>query len=160
MSVDFLLKLDGIKGEAQDHKYVNQIDVLAWSWGVTQSSSGSGSGSGAGKVKVRDITFTKFTDAATAALVLHCCNGKHINKGSLIARKAGDKPLEYLKISLEDILVTSADLGVGIDHKGRSVETITLNFKKFKIEYFKQKPDGSGAPSGEMAWDIGANAPA
>ena len=34
MAVDIFLKLDGIKGESQDHKHKDEIDVLAWSWGV------------------------------------------------------------------------------------------------------------------------------
>ena len=50
MAVDIFLSFtDNIKGEAQDAKHRNEIDVLAWAWGVSQSGSfhvGSGSGKG------------------------------------------------------------------------------------------------------------------
>ena len=36
-------------------------------------------------------------------------------------------------------------------------ENLTLNFSKFHLEYFMQKPDGSGEPAGECKWDIAAN---
>ena len=38
--------------------------------------------------------------------MLFCANGKHIAKGKLTVRKAGENPLEYLKITLKNILVT------------------------------------------------------
>jgi len=70
-------------------------------------------------------------------------------------RKAGDKPLEYLKIKLEDMLVSGVQFA---GHGGEQLtENVTLNFAKFKMEYQTQKPDGSGQPGGEMGWDVKAN---
>ena len=37
MAVDMFLKLDGIKGESLDATHKDEIDVLAWSWGLSQS---------------------------------------------------------------------------------------------------------------------------
>ena len=107
MAVDIFLKLEGIKGEAQDDKYKDEIDILAWSWGASQSgTTHSGSGAGAGKVNVQDLSLTKYIDKSSATIFQHCCNGKHVTKGKLIVRKAGEKPLEYLTVDLEDIIVT------------------------------------------------------
>ena len=39
MAVDYFLKLDGIPGESTDAKHKGEIDVLAFSWGVSQSGS-------------------------------------------------------------------------------------------------------------------------
>jgi len=33
MAVDMFMKIDNVKGEAQDKAYKDKIDVLAWSWG-------------------------------------------------------------------------------------------------------------------------------
>ena len=42
-SVDYFLKIDGIKGESGDSKHKDEIDVLSWSWGETQQgASGQG----------------------------------------------------------------------------------------------------------------------
>ena len=70
-----------------------------------------GGGGGAGKVSVQDISITKYVDKASAALMSHCCSGKHITEAHVIVRKAGDKPLEYIKIKLQDLLVTSVSTG-------------------------------------------------
>jgi type VI secretion system secreted protein Hcp len=150
------LKLDGIKGESQDHKHKDEIQIQSWSWGLSQTGGmATGGGGGAGKVHVHDISITKFVDKASPALMLHCCNGKHIANGLVTVRKAGDKPLEYLKMKLQDIIIS------GVQNAGHGseilTENVTLNFAKFHVEYQEQKADGSGSPGGEMGWDVKAN---
>jgi type VI secretion system secreted protein Hcp len=159
MAVDMFLKLDGIKGESQDSTHKEEIDVLAWSWGGSQSgTSHMGGGSGAGKVSIQDLSLTKYVDKASPTLFLKMCNGKHIPTGVLTVRKAGEHPLEYIKLHLDDILVSHLSTG-GSGGEDRLTENITLNFSKFKIEYSPQKADGSGEPAIECKWDIAANAP-
>src|SRR6185436_17142128 len=107
MAVDLFMVVDGIKGESKDKAHKEAIDVLAWSWGLSNSGSfHTGGGGGSGKVNVNDLSFTKYVDKASADLQLFCCNGKHIPKAKLIVRKAGENPLEYLTIELTDVLVT------------------------------------------------------
>ena len=159
MSVDIFLKLAGIEGESKDDKHKNEIHIESFSWGLSQSGGFStGGGGGAGKVNVHDISVTKYLDKASPALMYNCASGKHIPEGLITVRKAGEKPLEYLKIKLTDILVSS------IQHSGSGgggdalSESLSLNFSKFKVEYQEQQPDGSGKPAGDMGWDIKANA--
>jgi type VI secretion system secreted protein Hcp len=160
MAFDMFLKLDGIKGESADHKHKESIDVLAWSWGASQSGTmHMGGGGGAGKVNVQDLSITKYIDKASPTLLLHCCNGKHIKKGTLTVRKAGEKPLEYLVMELEDILVSAISPG-GAGGEDRLTESVSLNFAKFKYTYKEQKADGSGGPEVEAQWNIKQNKPA
>lgn len=157
MAVDMFLELEGIKGESRDHKHKDKIQVLAWSWGMSNSGSAHmGSGAGSGKANFQDISLTHYIDKSTAALMMHCATGKHIKKGQLIVRKAGDKPLEYLKITFEDVLISSVSTG-GSGGEDRLTENLSLNFAKFKLEYQAQKADGSGEPGGELVFDIAAN---
>jgi len=157
MAVDMFLKLDGIKGEAQDSKHKDEIDIYSWSWGVSNSGSMAvGGGGGAGKVSVHDISITKQTDKASAALFLHCASGKHIPSALITVRKAGDKPLEYFKMTLNDCIVTSVQTA-GSHGGDLLTENLSLSFAKFKIEYQQQKADGSGVPAGETGWDVKAN---
>ena len=157
MAVDMFLKLDGIKGESEDHKHKEEIHIESMSWGMTQSGAhGTGGGGGAGKVSVHDVSITKFLDKSTPALMLHCCNGKHIKEGLITVRKAGEKPVEYLKIKLFDILVS------GVQEAGHGggdllTENLTLNFAKFQVEYTPQKADGSADSPVPMGWDIKKN---
>ena len=45
MAVDMFIKIGDIKGESTDDKHKDEIDVLSWSLGATQSgTSGHGGG--------------------------------------------------------------------------------------------------------------------
>jgi len=157
MAIDMFLKLDGIKGESKDDKHKDEIHIESFSWGMSQTGSmGHGGGGGAGKVSVHDISISKNVDKSSCDLMYHCASGKHIPSGLITVRKAGEKPLEYLKIKLTDILISGVqDSGSG--HGDQVGESITLNFAKFQVDYQEQKPDGTGSPAGSMGWDIKAN---
>lgn len=157
MAVDMFLKLEGIKGESADDKHKESIDVLAWSFGASNSGSmHTGGGGGSGKANVQDISITKYTDSASAALLMAALNGKHIKEAKLTVRKAGEKPLEYIKITLTDVLVSSVQAG-GSGGEDRLTENLSLNFAKIKFEYFVQDKSGGGKPAGETGWDVRAN---
>lgn len=158
MAADMFIKIGAIKGEARDKSHAGEIDVLAWSWGVSNSGSAQlGGGQGAGKANCQNLSFTKYVDAASADLQLHCIKGKHIPDATLVVRKAGDKPLEYIKITMNDCIVTSVSTG-GSGGEDRLVENVTLDFAKMKFEYFKQKPDGTGEKGGQWEYNFAENA--
>jgi type VI secretion system secreted protein Hcp len=156
MAVDMFLKLD-IAGESRDDKHAGEIDIASWSWGMTQSASTHmGSGGGSGKVAVNDVQITKFVDKATPNLHLACCTGKHYPQVLLTIRKAGDKPVEYYKLTMEEVLISSIQIG-GHGGDDRLTESVTLNFAKFKEEYTPQKADGTGDAAVEGSFDIAKN---
>jgi type VI secretion system secreted protein Hcp len=158
MAVDMFLKLGDLKGESRDKDHKDETEVLAWSWGMSQSgTTHSGSGGGAGKVSVQDLSITKYIDKASPMLQLACCNGQHFPEGLLTVRKAGEKPLEYLKITIKEIIIASISTG-GSGGEDRLTENVTLNFAEFKTEYTPQKPDGSGDAAIEAAFNIAQNA--
>lgn len=135
MAVDMFIKLDGIDGESNDSVHGKEIDVLAWSWGVSQSGSFHvGGGGGAGKANGQDLSLTKWVDASSAKLMECCCTGEHIKQAKLVVRKAGKTPLEYIIITLDKILVTSVSTG-GSGGEDKLTENISLNFAKIKVEY-------------------------
>ena len=39
MAVDVFLKIKGIPGESADSKHKNEIDVLSYSWGISQTGT-------------------------------------------------------------------------------------------------------------------------
>jgi type VI secretion system secreted protein Hcp len=157
MAVDMFLKIDGIKGESVDDKHKEEINVLAWSFGMSNSGSAHlGSGAGSGKVNVQDLSVTKYIDKSSTDLMLAACNGKHFGEANLYVRKAGEKPLEYLKIKLTDVLITSVSTG-GSGGEDRLTENLSLNFAKFNVEYTAQKKDGSSDKTQSMGWDIAKN---
>lgn len=157
MAVDIFLKLEGIKGEARDSKHKDEIDVLSWSWGMSQSGTTHvGGGGGSGKVAVNDLSITKYIDKSTPTLMKFCASGKHITKGTLCVRKAGDKPLEYLKLTIEEIIVTHVSSG-GTGSEDRLTENVSLNFAKFHAQYTEQTKEGSSGAQTEVKWNIAEN---
>lgn len=162
MAVDMFLELDGIKGETSDKafKSKNAMDLLAWSWGMSNTGTfHSGTGGGAGKANFQDISVTKYIDLASPNLMLYCANGKHVTKGTITIRKAGENPLEYLKISMKNILVTSYSTG-GSGGEERLTENVSLNFAEVKIEYAQQTETGGKAGTNDFARNIQQNAKA
>jgi type VI secretion system secreted protein Hcp len=160
MAVDMFLELDGFVGETVDAAFKSKkaIDVRGFNWGVSNTGTfHHGSGGGSGKANFQDISIVKYVDKASADLWLACANGKHVPKGTLTVRKAGEKPLDYLKVSMTDILVSSVETGSQTDDE-RQTERVTLNFSKVKMEYFMQSANGGKEPGGEMAFDIAGNA--
>jgi type VI secretion system secreted protein Hcp len=158
MAVDMFLKIDDIKGESLDKKHKDSITVLSWSWGLSQSGSTHiSSGGGSGKVNVQDLTFTHYVDKSSPNLIKSCCNGKHFKQALLTVRKAGEHPLEYIKITLKDIIVSSLTTG-GSGGEDRLTENVTLNFGQFSLEYTPQTSSGAGDAAIPVAWNIQSNA--
>jgi len=157
MAVDMFLKIDGIDGESVDDKHAKSIDVLAWSWGASQSgTTHMGGGGGAGKANFQDVSVTKYIDKSSFNLLKHVATGKHIPKANLTVRKAGADPLEYVKLLMEEVMITSVSTG-GSGGEDRLTENVTLNFAKFEFEYTPQKPDGSGDAPVKYGFNIAAN---
>lgn len=152
MASDYLLEVEGIKGESQDEKHAGTIELDSFSWGATQSGTfASGGGGGAGKVSFQDIHCTTRANVSSPKLMEACATGQHIKKATLFVRKAGGEQQDYYKVILEDVLVTSYQSG-GSGH-GDSIPTdqFSLNFAKIEFEYKEQKPEGgtSGAITGK-----------
>lgn len=154
MASDIFLQLDGIKGESQDSKHKGEIEVLSFSWGMSQTGAGHhGTGSGTGKVDIADITFQKYIDKSSPSIMTACATGGHIAKGKLTVRKAGGTPLDYVTLDMEKIFVSSYQTsGTG----GSEVlsESFSLNFVKVKLEYWTQTDKGAKGENANFSWDI------
>lgn len=160
MAVDMFLNLGAnIKGETQDkaQKAAGDIDILAWSWGASNSGSfHTGGGGGAGKANFQDISFTKYLDKSSPAILIALAKGAHIPTAKLLVRKAGEGQQKYLEITMTKVLVTSCSTG-GSGGEDRLTENVTLNFAEVKFEYFLQNEKGVTASGGVFNWDIAAN---
>ena len=143
MSVDIFLKLDGITGEARDKVHAGEIDVLAWSWGLTLKMNRGGGGP-AKASDVEQLQITKYVDRASPALMTSLVRASPIATATMVCRKAGgQKPLEFLKIVMKDAMVTSVrPIGSGADD--RFTEQVTLDFAKVTVSYLEQDERGIG----------------
>lgn len=152
------LILDGIQGESKDKVHAKAIDVLAWSWGMSQSGTfHTGMGGGAGKASFQDISITKWVDNSTATLMNKIAQGGHVATAKLVVRKAGgDNPLEYVVIDMQQVMITSLSTG-GSGGEDQLTENITLNFAKVKTTYTGQTDTGGKGTAVEFKWNIPEN---
>jgi type VI secretion system secreted protein Hcp len=159
MAIDAFLQFDpAVKGESVAKGMEGQIDILAWSWGMSQSgTTHMGTGGGAGKVAIQDLSFTKYVDSSSPNLLAKCCTGEHFTTATLTIRKPGKTPLDYLIIVFTDLIISSVSVG-GSGGEERLTENITINFSKFEHKYRKQKTDGSGDSWIPAGYDIAKNA--
>ena len=155
-AIDYFLKLDGITGESADAKHKGEIDVLSFSFGETRSGAAHGGGGGAGKVEMSEFSFTARTSKASPVLFQQCAQGKHIKQALLTVRKAGQSQQEYLKIKLNDVLISSYAL-VGDEEEGHPQDAFSLNFAKLSFDYAPQKADGSLDTPVHGGWDLSKN---
>ena len=154
MAADIFVNLGDIKGESQDNKHKGEIEVLSWSWGVTNSVAVAGSGVGAGRANFHDLSFTHKIDKASPLLMQACATGVHLKEATITHRKAGKGQQEFLVIKMNDVMITA--LG-DADSEDESMETVSLAFAKIDVEYRPQKADGSLDAGIHFKYDLKTN---
>jgi type VI secretion system secreted protein Hcp len=157
MAVSIFARIGTIRGESQDAKHKDEIEVLSWSWGLANSGTiAHGGGGGAGKASFHDLSLTHHVDKASPLLMKACATGEHIKDATVIVRKAGKGQQEYLVITMTDVIVTSVSTSVSAEGEA-TIEGVTLAFAKVDLEYKPQKPDGSPDAGLHFKYDIKAN---
>jgi type VI secretion system secreted protein Hcp len=138
------LKIEGVESESTDDKYKGWIELESFSWGETNAgTAGHGAGQGAGKVQPQDFHFVKKVDKATPLLFIGCATGQHFKKAEMVGRKAGGKQVEYFKFTMEEVLISSYQLGGSGAGDVVPTEQVSLNFAALEMIYKEQKPDGT-----------------
>jgi len=152
MSSDSHIKFDGVEGESTHKDHKGEIEVLSWSWGVSNSAALSGGGSGKGKAQPGDFTFTHLYDKASPVLAKQCISGKHFPTVTLTARKAGEGQKDFLKVTMKEVFVTSTQPGGSSG--GDIAESVSLSYKDIEFAYKPQ--DDKGGLGGEVkaGWNV------
>jgi type VI secretion system secreted protein Hcp len=146
------LKIDGVPGESTTPGHEDEIEVLSWSWGMSNSGTLGGGGS-AGAVSFEDISITKEVDKATPLLMQKCASGQHVFQVFLYVAPAGSPMDNFLIIEIPEALVTSVKTSVPVGD-AVPVEEVTLNFAQVEITY-----DHPSEPPLSFCWDLSAPLP-
>ena len=158
MAERWFLKVDGIPGESTDDRHRNEIEVVAWSFGLstTVSRPGTGTGAGTGRPTFEDLLVEATVSTATPLLFRACAAGTHIRTAVLAGvRMAGATSVDFLTYSLQDVTVAGshqADSGTAVpsDH-------VALRYAKVTVSYQPQSPTGAALPAIVAGWDVRAN---
>lgn len=133
-----------IKGASSHSKHKDEVPIIAWSWGCSNTGNlhtGAGYAAG-GKANVQDISITKYIDSCSNALLNACCTGARVDNAILYVTNATGEQTDFMSIELsEGVMVTSVSTG-GSGGEERLTENITLHFGKFKYQFFPQDEKG------------------
>lgn len=159
MASDYLLEIEGIKGESQDSKHKETIEIDSFSWGVTHPGSfAHGTGGSTGRANFQDIHFTTKVNKASPVVTLSCATGKHIDKATLYVRKATGSggQQEYYKIELRDVLISSYQSGGHSGDNSMPSDQFSLNFAQIEFVYKPQDSKGTLGADITMKYDVAA----
>jgi len=157
VAVDMFMKIEGANGESKDANHKDWTDIVSFSWGATQPGNmGSGGGGGTGKASFNDLHVIARIDKASPAVMKHCASGKHLSKVEVSVCKAGGEQIEYSKITLEEVLVTSVQLSCDQESE-RVLVNYAFQAGKVKQQYWEQSNQGSKGAESLVSWDIKQN---
>ena len=155
MAVDYYLKIEGIDGEATNVNHKNEIQLLSFSWGGTQTTSvGHSGGSGAGKVDLANISVMKHLDKASSKLFSAMCSGQHIANATMTAIKAGTNNAPFLTVTFTELFVTSLQLSASSELPS---ESVSFSYNQIKIEYSTQDASGNLTAAGNVTYNLNTN---
>jgi type VI secretion system secreted protein Hcp len=136
------LKMHGVTGEASDTEHKGEIDVVSWSWGMRANTS-LATGQATARSTITELQIVKRVDQSSPTLMNFLRANKVVSQALLVVRKAGKTPLEYFRIELENVRVTSIQAE---SESAELVERVSLGFSKVKVSYTPQ--DSLGARGG------------
>ena len=161
MSVEILMKIPGVDGEATTKGFEKHIELGSFSLGASNPSNvTAGTGSGAGKVDLSSLSVSKSVDLASAKLFQQCCAGKHFDEATIVCREAGgDAPVEYWTIKLKQVFVDNISWGAS-SGGGKPSETVSISFAEIKFDYYSQDEKGAKKDKVSGGWNVKQNAAA
>jgi type VI secretion system Hcp family effector len=152
--IEAFLKINGILGDSADAKHKDWIEIESFSWGMSNAGShAGGGGGGAGKVSMQDFHFVMPANKSSPQLLASAAAGRVLPEATLLVRRTSPgQEADYLKIKLQDILVSS--IQTQSHDSSVPMEEVTLNFTKLSQTYVAQDPATGkrlGTATGE--WD-------
>ena len=143
-ATDMYLQADGFQGESTASKYKDAIDVLAFSWGASNSGK---------KPNFQDLSFTKYIDRTSPTLLDYLATGNVIAKAKLTVVKAGATQAPYLRYCFTGLQVSSLSSG-GSGGEDRLTENVTMSYATIVEAYQQQRADGTLAAPVFGGWDL------
>ena len=155
MAIDTHIKFDGVEGESTHVDHKGEVEVLSWTWGVSNASNVGGAGSGKGKAAPGDLHFTHTYDKASPILAKKCAQGVHFPSVVVTARKSGEGQKDFLKITMKEVFISSVQSSGSSG--GDIGESVSMSYGAIDFSYKPQ--DAKGGLGGEVkfGWDVKTN---
>jgi len=153
------------KGESNIEGYKEMIEVLSYSWNVSNpiQSSPSNAGRTTGRPNFGELVVTKKMDLTSPLFAFSCASAENIGTVKLYllrqdssASEGEERNLRYMTYILANTLVSSVSVGGSGEIP---IETVTLNYSAINWEYHAQKTNMTDEANVPKGWDLAQNAP-
>ncbi len=113
-----------IKGESKVAGHIDEIDLLAWSWGVTTPA--------AAKIDILDMSIRKSFDLASPLILAAASTREVLQQGVLTVIDQHGR--DFLVVTLKKIAVESVSIAEE-PNEYPPAETIALRFDEIELKY-------------------------
>jgi type VI secretion system secreted protein Hcp len=144
-----------IGGSSSSAGHEKEIEILSWNNGFVQPTSPTRSTAGSGTVEQaahQNLSFTKYLDTATDALLKHCWSGRQIGKATITCYRSDgsstNQPVKYLTIEMQHVVISNYSISGGPGDL--PVETVSLDYGVVKYTYVGMKNEASQTPPQSM----------
>lgn len=140
------IKLGDIKGESQDAKHKDWIEILSFSHGVSKPASATGASRRRGDVMMEDLVITKMLDKATPKLFEYATKGQVIPE--VILDIVNSSRNSYYTITLSNVMISSVNNGGSTSGQNEIMDQVSFNYEKITWTY--NSVDARGGTSGKV----------
>ena len=157
-----LLDIPGVPGQSTIKGFIDKIELLSFSHGVSlpMTSSPSAADRTSGRPNHQDLSVSKYVDLSTCLLINACNKATNLKTVKLtVGRNDTDGTLlAYLVITMENTMVSSVSTSGG--GGGLPMESISFNYSKITWDFTEQKKDVGKKGNNQAVWDLSTNAAA
>lgn len=150
--IDSHLKLAGVSGEATQKNHKDEIELISWSWGLSNVSYTSGGGSGKGKAQPGEFSIVKRADKASPTIVKKCAEGEHFATAVLTSAKSGSGQQDFLKITFKEVFVVGYLVSAGPG--AELTESVTMSYSDVEVGYKPQDDKGVLGAEVKVGWNV------
>ncbi len=159
LAVDMFLKIEGVDGESKDEGHVDWIEIVSYGHGLTNEVLGTGGGGTSAPVH-SPVVVRKLMDKSSPFLFDALNKGSSFRNATFDFEDRGQAvPYLFLKVTLEDLYVTSYSLASEEAGADRPVEEVAFTYTRITMTYWPQNTDGTQGPPITVGWDVAQNIP-
>jgi type VI secretion system Hcp family effector len=154
-SFDMVLRIDNIEGESTLVGHKGEITVFSYSDGISTCLPNSGN-KNLCKAVAGPLNFMSQFDKSTIPLKIASASGKVIPSAdmTLIRLDGSGKPLEFLKIHLENLTVVSVQESGSSGGDSRPTVSVSLSYSRIAWQYTQQSSTGGAGDQVTDGWDF------
>ena len=150
-------KFDGVDGSSQHKDHKAWCNVASVNMGGHKAGGGgTGVGRVGGKMHLEDVSLGIITDKALPKLLEAAVKGKVFKKveihGTATYGDAGEQI--YLALDMENVQITTYQLGVLDNNAATDDMSLSLNFEKYKTTFTSYSKDGKSEGKVEFEWKV------